>query len=110
MTSRYAPSRWCATWADGCTPCGPRPGRLALIAYADEANSSVGLFLTDLLRQGGDTVDFFRLWPMSGTLSYEFRGERSSPGRPPPVSSPTCGPSRGRGTSPFQTRSRSSSR
>jgi len=48
-----------------------RPGRLALIAYADEANSSVGLLLTDLLRQGGDTVDFFRLWPMSGTLSYD---------------------------------------
>ena len=47
------------------------PGRLALIAYADEANSSVGLLLTDLLRQGGDTVDFFRLWPMSGTLSYD---------------------------------------
>ncbi|HYU89486.1 MAG TPA: glycoside hydrolase family 3 N-terminal domain-containing protein [Gemmatimonadales bacterium] len=48
-----------------------RPGRLALIAYADEANSSVGQSLTDLLRQGGDTVDFFRLWPMSGTLSYD---------------------------------------
>jgi len=47
------------------------PGRLALIAYADEANGSVGLFLTDLLRQGGDTVDYFRLWPMSGTLSYD---------------------------------------
>ena len=48
-----------------------RPGRLALIAYADEANSSVGQLLTDLLRQGGDTVDYFRLWPMSGTLSYD---------------------------------------
>jgi len=48
-----------------------RPGRLALIAYADEANSSVGLLLTDLLRQGGDTVDYFRLWPMSGPLSYD---------------------------------------
>jgi len=48
-----------------------RAGRLALIAYADEANSSVGLFLTDLLRQGGDTVAYFRLWPMSGTLSYD---------------------------------------
>jgi len=47
------------------------PGRLALIAYADEANGSVGLFLTDLLRQGGDTVEYFRLWPMSGTLSYD---------------------------------------
>jgi len=48
-----------------------RPRRLALIAYADEQNSSVGALLTDLLRQGGDTVDFFRLWPMSGTLSYD---------------------------------------
>ena len=48
-----------------------RPRRLALIAYADEANSSVGVFLSDLLRQGGDTVDYFRLWPMSGTLSYD---------------------------------------
>ncbi len=48
-----------------------RPRRVALIAYADEQNSSVGALLTDLLRQGGDTVDFFRLWPMSGTLSYD---------------------------------------
>ncbi len=48
-----------------------RPGRVALIAYADEANSSVGQLLTDLLRQGGDTVEYFRLWPMSGTLSYD---------------------------------------
>ncbi len=48
-----------------------RPGRLSLIAYADEQNSSVGALLTDVLRQGGDTVDFFRLWPMSGTLSYD---------------------------------------
>jgi beta-N-acetylhexosaminidase len=47
------------------------PGRLALIAYADEANGSVGQFLTELLRQGGDTVEYFRLWPMSGTLSYD---------------------------------------
>jgi len=47
------------------------PRRLALIAYADEANANVGLLLTDLLRQGGDTVEFFRLWPMSGTLSYD---------------------------------------
>ncbi|PYP00449.1 MAG: beta-N-acetylglucosaminidase, partial [Gemmatimonadetes bacterium] len=36
------------------------PGRLALIAYADEANGTVGQFLTDLLRQGGDTVEYFR--------------------------------------------------
>src|SRR3989442_15439504 len=48
-----------------------RRGRVSLIAYADEANGSVGQFLTDLLRQGGDTVEYFRLWPMSGTLSYD---------------------------------------
>lgn len=48
-----------------------RPGRLALIAYADEINTSAGLYLTDLLRQGGDTIEFFRLWPTSGTLSYD---------------------------------------
>jgi beta-N-acetylhexosaminidase len=45
--------------------------RLALIAYADEGNGSVGQQLADLLRQHGDTVDYFRLWPMSGTLSYD---------------------------------------
>ncbi len=48
-----------------------RPGRLAVIAYADEFNSSVGQYLGELLRQGGDTVDYYRLWPMSGTLSYD---------------------------------------
>lgn len=46
-------------------------GRLALIVYADELNSSAGAHLTQLLRQGGDTVSFFRLWPMSGPLSYD---------------------------------------
>jgi beta-N-acetylhexosaminidase len=44
---------------------------LALIAYADEGNSSVALALAELLRAGGDTVDYFRLWPMSGSLSYD---------------------------------------
>ncbi len=48
-----------------------KPSRLALIAYADEMNGSVGQYLTDLLRQGGDTVEYFRLWPMSGMLSYD---------------------------------------
>src|SRR5207247_10386021 len=31
----------------------------------------VGLCCTDLWRQGGGTVAYFRLWPMSGTLSYD---------------------------------------
>lgn len=48
-----------------------RAGRIALIAYADEANGAVGQHLAELLRQGGDTVEYFRLWPMSGTLSYD---------------------------------------
>ena len=46
-------------------------GRLALIAYADENNGGVGQTMAQLLRQGGDTVEYFRLWPMSGTLSYD---------------------------------------
>jgi beta-N-acetylhexosaminidase len=46
-------------------------GRIALIAYADEANSTVGQRMLELLRQGGDTVSYFRLWPMSGPASYD---------------------------------------
>lgn len=45
--------------------------RITLIAYADEANSTVGQRMLELLRQGGDTVSFFRLWPMSGPASYD---------------------------------------
>jgi beta-N-acetylhexosaminidase len=45
--------------------------RIALIAYGDELNSSVGQRMLELLRLGGDTVGFFRLWPMSGTASYD---------------------------------------
>ena len=47
------------------------PGRMALIAYADEANGAAGQHLAELLRQGGDTVEYLRLWPMSGSLSYD---------------------------------------
>jgi beta-glucosidase-like glycosyl hydrolase len=46
-------------------------GRVAVIAYADELNSGAGQYLTLLLRLGGDTVNFFRLWPMSGPASYD---------------------------------------
>ena len=45
--------------------------RIALIAYGDELNSTVGQRMLELLRLGGDTVSFFRLWPQSGTLSYD---------------------------------------
>ena len=48
---------------------GPR--RLALIAYGDELNTSVGNQIAEGLRAGGDTVEQFRLWPMSGPLSYD---------------------------------------
>ena len=45
--------------------------RNALIAYADESNGSVGFGMADIMRQNGDTVDYFRLWPMSGSFSYD---------------------------------------
>jgi beta-N-acetylhexosaminidase len=45
--------------------------RIAMIAYSDEGNQSVAFRLSDILRQNGDTVEYFRLWPMSGTLSYD---------------------------------------
>ena len=48
---------------------GPR--RLALIAYGDELSTSVGNQIAEGLRAGGDTVEQFRLWPMSGPLSYD---------------------------------------
>src|SRR6266550_3776977 len=45
--------------------------RVAVIAYGDELNSYVGQRMLELLRLGGDTVSFFRLWPMSGQASYD---------------------------------------
>jgi len=45
--------------------------RMAIIAYGDELNSYVGQRMLELLRAGGDTVGFFRLWPMSGSASYD---------------------------------------
>lgn len=48
-----------------------RRSRLAIIAYGDELNGSVGQLLTTELRAGGDTVEYFRLWPMSGPVSYD---------------------------------------
>jgi beta-N-acetylhexosaminidase len=48
-----------------------RPRRLALIAYGDELNGGVGVHLAEVLRGGGDTVEQFRLWPMSGPASYD---------------------------------------
>ena len=48
-----------------------RRTHLALVAYADEGTVAVALQLTELLRANGDTVDYFRLWPMSGPASYD---------------------------------------
>ncbi len=48
-----------------------RRSRIALIAYSDEGNPTVGFTLTDILRRNGDTVEYFRLWPMSGPASYD---------------------------------------
>ncbi|MFN2571306.1 MAG: glycoside hydrolase family 3 protein [Gemmatimonadales bacterium] len=45
--------------------------RVALIAYGDELNSYVGQRMLEMLRLGGDTVSFFRLWPQSGPASYD---------------------------------------
>jgi beta-N-acetylhexosaminidase len=45
--------------------------RMAIIAYGDELNSYAGQRMLELLRLGGDTVGFFRLWPMSGQASYD---------------------------------------
>jgi beta-N-acetylhexosaminidase len=45
--------------------------RMAIIAYGDELNSYAGQRMLELLRGGGDTVGFFRLWPMSGPASYD---------------------------------------
>lgn len=48
-----------------------KPQRIALIAYADELASFTGQRMAEVLRSAGDTVSFFRLWPSSGTLSYD---------------------------------------
>jgi beta-N-acetylhexosaminidase len=46
-------------------------GRVALIVYAEETNLNAGNVLTRELRAAGDTVTMFRLYPASGTLSYD---------------------------------------
>jgi beta-glucosidase-like glycosyl hydrolase len=48
-----------------------RRGRVAVITYAEETNLSVGGRLVDSLRARGDTVTPFRIYPPSGTLSYD---------------------------------------
>ncbi|MEE8153969.1 MAG: glycoside hydrolase family 3 N-terminal domain-containing protein, partial [Phycisphaerales bacterium] len=46
-------------------------GRVALITYAEETNHSIGNVLIRELRQLGETVAPFRLFPASGPMSYD---------------------------------------
>ncbi|MGH7606165.1 MAG: glycoside hydrolase family 3 protein [Gemmatimonadales bacterium] len=46
-------------------------GRRAFIAYGYEDNPSAAVRVVEALQRGGDTVSYFRLWPMSGPLSYD---------------------------------------
>ncbi len=48
-----------------------RRGRVAVITYAEETNLGVGGVLINELRTRGDTVTTFRIYPPSGTLSYD---------------------------------------
>ncbi len=46
-------------------------GRVSMVVYANETNLSAGSSLARELRLLGDTVQVFRLYPASGTLSYD---------------------------------------
>jgi beta-N-acetylhexosaminidase len=46
-------------------------GRTALISYAEETNLTIGNTLIGELRSLGDTVNPFRLYPASGSASYD---------------------------------------
>jgi beta-N-acetylhexosaminidase len=48
-----------------------RRGRVAVVVYAEETNLTAGNVLARELRLAGDTVNFFRLYPASGPLSYD---------------------------------------
>lgn len=48
---------------------GPR--RVALVVYGEEANLTLGATLAAGLRDAGDTVTVFRLWPASGPASHD---------------------------------------
>jgi beta-N-acetylhexosaminidase len=48
-----------------------RRGRTAVISYAEETNLTAGNILIGELRSHGDTVNSFRLYPASGTASYD---------------------------------------
>ncbi len=46
-------------------------GRMAIVVYADESNLSAGGQLVRELAGFGDTASVFRLYPASGTMSYD---------------------------------------
>jgi beta-glucosidase-like glycosyl hydrolase len=46
-------------------------GRAVVVTYAEETNLSLGNELLRELRVAGDTITTFRLYPASGTLSYD---------------------------------------
>lgn len=46
-------------------------GRMGLVVYADESNLSAGGQLVRELASYGDTASVFRLYPASGTMSYD---------------------------------------
>jgi len=46
-------------------------GRTAVITYAEETNLDIGNELIRRLRRAGESVTTFRLYPASGTLSYD---------------------------------------
>src|SRR5205085_2301493 len=46
-------------------------GRVAVVLYAEETNMGIGNLLIHEMRNAGDTVTPFRLYPMSGALSYD---------------------------------------
>lgn len=48
-----------------------RRGSWAVITYAEETNLEIGNVLLEELRRRGDTATAFRLYPPSGTLSYD---------------------------------------
>jgi len=56
---------------DGLDDIRQERGRTGLIVYANESNLSAGNRLARQLREAGETVSMFRLYPSSGTLSYD---------------------------------------
>jgi beta-N-acetylhexosaminidase len=55
----------------GIVPLAPNRQRVLVIAYGDDANTTIGATLARGLRAGGRTVTLRRLWPASGPASYD---------------------------------------